>query len=659
MKVSTRLSSVLGAALVALCAMGIIAVYAAREIHHLGTDLQTTSIGLAKLGTDIAVGIERAVGEVNAAPSELDLAQLRVKQERFHALLAEARQTLSVSLAGDITAAVKASGGEIIDAVAKFEAASKKVFDHTAAFAQPDAIAALHDLVGPAQSALQAALKHFDQVTDRDSKDKAAVIESAIVTITWVVTGLAVTLVLGLATLGYVTVSRGVVWPIVAMNRVMMRLSGGDSSVDVPYAERSDEVGDMAKAVRVFKDGMIETEHLRAAQEAERLEAEAVKRAALVSMADKIETSTGEALAQIGLSTASMTSTADEMNALAGRTGSSAQSAAEAASHALSNAQMVASSAEELAASIREISGQIARSNQIVDQAVSAGSETRNAIETLNEQVRQIGSVADMISEIASKTNLLALNATIEAARAGDAGKGFAVVASEVKQLATQTARSTEEISRCINDVRSATGAAVTAVARIEATIGEISAIAGSIAAAVEEQGAATAEIARNVTETASAAGRMTDLNADVANDARQAGEHAANVLKDVRALDGAVADLKRSVVRTVRTSATEVDRREAPRFDVDLPCRVAVPGSDVVSGRVVDFSEGGAQVANGPSLSIGISGTLHIEGLGMPVPFTVRHAEVGALHLAFAVDEPARVRIRSFGEQVTGRQAA
>ena len=108
-----------------------------------------------------------------------------------------------------------------------------------------------------------------------------------------------------------------------------------------------------------------------------------------------------------------------------------------------------------------------------------------------------------MIGEIAAKTNLLALNATIEAARAGDAGKGFAVVASEVKALATQTARSTEEIARHIGEVRDATGASVAAVARIEQTIGEINAIAGSIAAAVEQQGAATAEIARNVAETA------------------------------------------------------------------------------------------------------------------------------------------------------------
>jgi hypothetical protein len=94
-------------------------------------------------------------------------------------------------------------------------------------------------------------------------------------------------------------------------------------------------------------------------------------------------------------------------------------------------------------------------------------------MEALNEQVGRIGAVADMISEIAGRTNLLALNATIEAARAGDAGKGFAVVASEVKQLATQTARSTEEIARHLGDVRAATGASVASVQQIAQTIGD------------------------------------------------------------------------------------------------------------------------------------------------------------------------------------------
>ena len=230
----------------------------------------------------------------------------------------------------------------------------------------------------------------------------------------------------------------------------------------------------------------------------------------------------------------------------------------------MANAQTVASAAEQLSASIHEIGGQVAQSTEMVGRAVTAGTETRTTIEALNEQVARIGAVADMIGEIAARTNLLALNATIEAARAGDAGKGFAVVASEVKALATQTARSTQEIAQHIVEVRSATGASVAAVARIEQTIGEINAIAGSIAAAVEEQGAATAEIARNVSETASAANDMTNRATEVSTEAEQTGEHAADVRENAAALNTAVSDLRHSVIRVARTSTTEVDRRKA-----------------------------------------------------------------------------------------------
>jgi len=214
----------------------------------------------------------------------------------------------------------------------------------------------------------------------------------------------------------------------------------------------------------------------------------------------------------------------------------------------------------------------------VVGRAVTAGSETRATMEALNAQVARIGAVADMIGEIAAKTNLLALNATIEAARAGDAGKGFAVVASEVKALATQTARSTQEIAQHINEVRTATGASVAAVARIEQTIGEVNAIAGSIAAAVEEQAAATAEIARNVAETATAANTMTARTKEVSTEARQTGDHAVEVLDNTTALNAALEALRRMVIHVVRTANDEVDRRSCRRrpclVDATITCR-------------------------------------------------------------------------------------
>ena len=392
--------------------------------------------------------------------------------------------------------------------------------------------------------------------------------------------------------------------PVRALTRTMTELAAGNLAAEIDGQDHRDELGGMARAVLVFKEHMVKGNRVAAEQEAERHQAEEEKRAALIDMAATIEAATGSALLQIGDRTSAMAATADAMSASATRTGESARDAAAAAAQALGIAQTVASAAEQLAASIREIGGQVSQSTAVVGHAVAAGTETRSTIVALNQEVERIGAVADMIAEIAARTNLLALNATIEAARAGDAGKGFAVVASEVKALAMQTARSTEEIARHIGQVRSATSASVAAVARIDQTIGEISAIAGSIAAAVKQQDAATAEIARNVAETAGAANEMTSRTNEVSTEAVGTGRHAADLRDNTMALNHAVEELRHSVIEVVRTSTAEVDRRQTGRQKVDLAAHFSVAGHGERVARVVDLSEGGARIRGAPDLS-------------------------------------------------------
>ena len=457
--------------------------------------------------------------------------------------------------------------------------------------------------------------------------------------------------------LAVLLVLRGIVHPLARITRLMNRLAAGHVDVEVTDHARSDEIGRLAAALEVFRTQARENRALADQHAAQQQQAMEDKRVALAGMADTVEAQTGLALQAICQRTEGMAATAADMSASALRTGGSARSVAISANQALDNAQTVASAAEQLSASIREISTQVSRSGTMIGEAVRAGQETRSTIGALNESVARIGQVADMIADIAARTNLLALNATIEAARAGEAGKGFAVVASEVKQLANQTARSTGEIARHIGEVRAATVNSVAAVGRIERTISDIDAVAGSIAAAVEQQGAATAEIARNVGGTAAAARETTARIGEVSLEAEQTGRQAEQVKQDAMLLADQVKDLGQVVVRVVRTSTDDVNRCHFRRFAAAIDAHIAITGRARQAVSVIDVSEGGALLASGTDASPGMNGTLELAG--RTIPFIVTRCDQHGIGLAFQTDEAERVLLRPVIEKLGAGRVA
>jgi hypothetical protein len=222
-----------------------------------------------------------------------------------------------------------------------------------------------------------------------------------------------------------------------------------------------------------------------------------------------------------------------------------------------------------------------------------------------------------------------------------------------------QTARSTEQIARHIGQVRSATGASVAAVARIDQTIAEISAIAGSIAAAMKQQDAATAEIARNVAETATAANGMNNRTNELSNEAVSTGRQAVDLRDNTVALTLAVEKLRHSVIQVVRTSTAEVDRRKTLRHAVDLAGGFSVAGDGEHPIRVSDLSEGGACVRDAPEIPIGARGVLRLDGVRVPLPCVARMTDDTGLHLSFDLDAAAAEALRPVLAGLGLRQAA
>jgi methyl-accepting chemotaxis protein len=342
--------------------------------------------------------------------------------------------------------------------------------------------------------------------------------------------------------------TRRLTGPLKRLTGQMGSIAGGKLDMTVTMVARHDELGSMAQAVEVFREGMIERKRMVEEHEKIAAQAEIERRAALHRMADGFDREVGGLVGTISSASAQMEVTAGSMSGSAGQTQEQAGAANQAAAAAASGVGTVAAAAEELSASINEISRQVARSAEITGQAVTDMQRTDVIVRTLAERADKIGHVVGLISSIAGQTNLLALNATIEAARAGDAGKGFAVVASEVKSLANQTARATEEIGSQVTMIQAATQEAVQAIRGITNTIDTISTIATSIASTVEQQGSATAEIARNVQETARATGAVTGFIGGVSQAATGTGDAAVLVLNEAASLSRQAALLANQV---------------------------------------------------------------------------------------------------------------
>jgi methyl-accepting chemotaxis protein len=349
------------------------------------------------------------------------------------------------------------------------------------------------------------------------------------------------------AGIGVFYVQRRLVRRLTSIGDAMRRLSSGETDLAVPAAADSDEIGEMARSLEVFRSGEIDRRTMAARQQSEQA-AQRARGAAIERMIGEFRATVTAVIAAVSDNVGRMETTARTLSSIAAEADNQARAASASSEQTSSNVRSVAGATEELGASILEISDQAAQANSVVERATVIAHNADQLVGQLSSGASRIGDVIKLIRAIAEQTNLLALNATIEAARAGEAGRGFAVVASEVKTLASQTAKATEEISGQIGAIQGSTAQAVEAIRQITSVMGDVSRFTSTIAASVEEQSASTQEIGRNVHEAATGARELAGNMATVTEAIEETNRSATHVLDASSALTAQAGTLQQAV---------------------------------------------------------------------------------------------------------------
>lgn len=341
---------------------------------------------------------------------------------------------------------------------------------------------------------------------------------------------------------------RGITRKLDTLNHAMGELATGNSAIEVPFTDRRDEIGDMAHSLEVFKQNTLRSREMEAQQLRDKALAEKDKKDAMQMLANNFESRVQGIINSVASAATELYQTAEAMSTTIRTTSTKAEEVASASTETSHNVQSVASATDEMTASVREITEQVSKSSRVVQDAVTRVQQADVTSHSLEQSARQIGSVVELIQDIAGQINLLALNATIESARAGEAGKGFAVVATEVKNLAGQTAQATDEISRQIANMQEVSREVVLTLGAIKTAIDNIDEYSSAVSAAIEEQNAVTSEIASNMSAASLKTQLITTSIGEVTGSSMEASFSAGQVLDAAKSLSQEAETLRREV---------------------------------------------------------------------------------------------------------------
>lgn len=387
-----------------------------------------------------------------------------------------------------------------------------------------------------------------------------------------------------------------------SMTGAMRRLAGGDIAATLPAVTGRDELADMARAMEIFRETMIDADRLRTEQGAAERQVELDRQKVMFSLAERIRQTVGVIVTGLTTMSQSAKDATTQMEKNAVQSSQRIERALGDLSAASQDVTIVATAVTELTASIEEIAEQTGRTSKSTASAMAGARAAQLVAENLTNATRSIGDISNLISAIANQTNLLALNATIEAARAGDAGRGFAVVATEVKLLAEQTARATQDIDRQVADIRSTTSSVVAAIAEINTSVDDVTATTSSIAGAVEEQSTATGEISYSVQRAAEGTRNVIEGISDLPAMAQEI-KAASGSLSTVTSELGNQALMLTNEVERLLTELT--DRRTAKRTVANERATLSIHGRNEPC-QVIDLSTGGARIQPSSRLAVG-----------------------------------------------------
>jgi methyl-accepting chemotaxis protein len=432
-------------------------------------------------------------------------------------------------------AEVKAAVAGIDGAATTFSA---KVDASLALAAKPDSDArltqfraqaqAMTDLAARIEAALGLMRTRIMQVNDRmEATARSGLAQLAMLA------GLTIALLAGVV----LVLQRRILSPISRATATMAALSAGDLDVEIAETRRTDEIGRMTQSIADFRESLRETGRLRVAQDAERAEAEASRRADMNRLAESFEARIGKVVQSVTGAVALLEKAAEDMSRETGAATGEATAVAAASEEATENVRAVATATADLSNAMNDVGSQIASTGDSIRQAAEQARRTDSDVKALGLAADSIGTVAKLIGDIAGQTNLLALNATIEAARAGEAGRGFAVVAQEVKELAAQTSKATSEIAGQINAIQFASSSTIEAIRAIAETIGHVNEISEVIGVSISQQMATTGMIAENIDEAARGTLEVTKNISNVSVAIRNSGDLVEAVLASARDL--------------------------------------------------------------------------------------------------------------------------